>query len=536
MSKSKSSLQNYLEHLGAPLGILPAVSDTYKAMNSRIMLIDNSVAMTTADSHLLKANCNFERIEKSSKVSRWHELSQCVEFHAKMAARCWIPTKFRFVNEHERTPKELSICWGKPEEASAERDEVINAIKNAKLVARINPLARQIREIKRSISRQAEKLKQKDQFVSVIICTHGVPTDEKGDSGKAVIKDYVESLISLAQLPVRIVVRLFTDHYEVVDFYASLDVKVECDVLDDYWGEAMEVYLCNSWLTYGIGIHRLREAGLGSRLMDDLDEKPFSLEEIRDFCLEVLVGKNHQSLRNPKQDFNGFIEDLKILLEKEKPVWNPVKNKRCHWVDVNKLKTMYQHKHHGSFRQSNGQSVKPKVHKPEGKTSQRHSDPSNDSFHSGAHSHSRQQASNSSACKKSYYRVSSMPESTYVGYETQPHSPKDLNEVIQQWSHQAPSYKKLKPLEDLLVDMPTLFPPTNSFVESHDYFDKWKKISVDAFRGEKGDELKELLRRASKKSKLFLHPDKLPNDFTDSQHSLFKAVWNVIQESEAACL
>jgi len=262
--------------------------------------------------------------------------------------------------------------------------------------------------------------------------------------------------------------------------------------------------------------------------MDTLDEKPFSLEEIRDFCLEVLVGKNHQSLRNPKQDFNGFIEDLKIILEQEKPVWNPVKNKRCHWVDVNKLKTMYQHKAQGSFRQSKEQSVKP--------TSRRLSDPRDDWCYSGDYSHSSPRAPNSSAPKKSYFRVSSMSESTYVRYETQTYSPKDLNEAIQQWSHQAPSYKKMKPLEDLLVDVPTLFPPANSFVESHDYFDKWKTFSADSFRGEKGDELKELLRRASRKSKLFLHPDKLPNDLTDSQYSLFKAIWNVIQESEAACL
>jgi hypothetical protein len=213
--------------------------------------------MTTADSHLLKADCNFERIEKTSKVSRWSELSQCVEFHAKMAARCWIPTKFRFVNELEGTPKELGVCWGKPEVVSAERDEVINAIKNAKLDAKINPLARQIREIKRSVSRQADKLKQKDEFVAVIICTHGVPTDERGDTGKAVIKDFVESLMSLAQLPVRIVVRLFTDHYEVVDFFASLDVKIECDVLADYWGEVRNfhfILFCNSTILRFIDI------------------------------------------------------------------------------------------------------------------------------------------------------------------------------------------------------------------------------------------------------------------------------------------
>ena len=54
---------------------------------------------------------------------------------------------------------------------------------------------------------------------------------------------------------------------------------------DDFWGEGMEVFLHNPWLTYGIGLHRIREAGLGTELMDDLDEKSFDIEEIRDLTI-----------------------------------------------------------------------------------------------------------------------------------------------------------------------------------------------------------------------------------------------------------
>ncbi|KAL3783342.1 hypothetical protein HJC23_011106 [Cyclotella cryptica] len=230
-------LKNYLDHLNLPLGILPAVSDTYKAMNFRIVLIDNSSSMSTIDSHLMKADCNFERIEKTDKVSRWNELSQCIKFHAKMAARCWIPTKFRLVNEHEGMPKELGICWGKPEDARAERNEVINAIKNAKLDANVNPLASEIRQIETALSGEADKLKQKDGFAAVIICSHGVPTDETGDTVKSVIKDFVESIMSLAQLPVRITFRLCTGNDKVVDFFGLMEAEIACDVLQDYWGE-----------------------------------------------------------------------------------------------------------------------------------------------------------------------------------------------------------------------------------------------------------------------------------------------------------
>lgn len=88
----------------------------------------------------------------------------------------------------------------------------------------------------------------------------------------------------------------------------------------------MEVYLHNPWLTYGIGIHRIREAGLGTELMDLLDEKSFSIEEVRDFCVELFIGsKNELSLRNPNLDFKGFIDDLEAAKKKESLVWNPMK-------------------------------------------------------------------------------------------------------------------------------------------------------------------------------------------------------------------
>ncbi len=38
---------------------------------------------------------------------------------------------------------------------------------------------------------------------------------------------------------------------------------------------------------------------------------------------------------------------------------------------------------------------------------------------------------------------------------------------------------------------------------------------------------------ASKKAKLFLHPDKLPKDLTENQTLLFKTIWDDLQAKEA---
>ena len=341
---------------------------------------------------------------------------------------------------------------------------------------------------------------------------------------------------------------------------------------DDFWGEGMEVFLHNPWLTYGIGLHRIREAGLGTELMDDLDEKSFDIEEIRDFCVELFLGpKNELSLRNPNIDFKGFIDDLEAAMEKESLVWNPLKNKLTPWIDVKKLKVMFEKtmKEKNRVRQnygraasqddSGGTRVRSNARRSGGFSASMHcgggkdapagikkstttapgmKKPAPNDYKRSAttgSSNPPRRATSDPLERPEMSRPTSNGSDSNMDKDTAPKA-NDLKEYMQQWSHKAPDYKKLKPLEELLVNVPDLFPPMNRFVEWHEYYFKWKGFSEDAFREESGDELKELLRRASRKSKLFLHPDKLPGDLTENQDELFKTIWNVIQESEAATL
>ena len=99
MPKSVAALESYIEYLGMPKGSFPAVAEVYAQMNSRIWLLENSYAMAEMDSHLPKSDPEFRVIERVDGVSRWDELSRCVGFHAKMAARCWIPTQFMLLND-----------------------------------------------------------------------------------------------------------------------------------------------------------------------------------------------------------------------------------------------------------------------------------------------------------------------------------------------------------------------------------------------------------------------------------------------------
>ena len=355
--------------------------------------------------------------------------------------------------------------------------------------------------------------------------------------------------------------------------------------------------------------------------MDELDEKPFTLEQIRQWCTEFFVGEENFFIRHPTLDWNGFIDDVRALLKREKQVFNPVKNKLCDWMDMHKLQNMYRRhteksKHLSSIRRSTSvltqnlsdihskqqqQRIHHRKHQSFGASmppispqkasqvpicareppasgdilktsydeSKRKVSSVSDNAQRGLHNNLAAPASQVSAHdrRKHHAFASSMRENpvsridrrtTYHAGEAHnnvDHSlPKkstsfheyystlaaqgsysggvDLKQVIQKWSHRAP--KQLRPLEILLTSIPTLLPPINSLVEPHEYFIKWKGFSEDAFVGESGEDLKELLKRAVRKAKFFLHPDKLPNDLTENQALVLKSIWDVVQEAEAA--
>lgn len=204
MTKSQTALSHYHDFLGLPPALLSAVSPIYKSQNARIFLLDNSNRMKATDSTLMEASENFTKIDKKDGVSRWAELSQCVEFHTKMAARCGMPTQFRLVNTElpladaaASVPSKFAICWNESKDKDVINDEldaVLSNMESVKLNKRCNPMARELRKIFSYLQGEAETLRKKKEFVSVIICTHGVPTDEEGKTGTDVTKDFIDSI------------------------------------------------------------------------------------------------------------------------------------------------------------------------------------------------------------------------------------------------------------------------------------------------------------------------------------------------------
>ena len=185
------------------------------------------------------------------------------------------------------------------------------------------PLTAHIREIHQAVSAMASDLRASGRRVAIVLATDGLPTDERGSSGKYQQKQFVESLRMLEGLPVWVVVRLCTDEDEVVNFYNDLDEQLELslEVLDDFCGEAAEVYEFNSWLNYALPLHRCREMGYHHRVFDMIDERRLTKSELREFC-ELLFGADKfDGVPDPDLDWVGFSSRIDAMLKQEKRQW-----------------------------------------------------------------------------------------------------------------------------------------------------------------------------------------------------------------------
>ena len=102
----------------------------------------------------------------------------------------------------------------------------------------------------------------------------------------------------------------------------------------------MKVHLHNPWLTYGLGIHRLREACLTSDLLNDLSRRAYTVDDIYEFCKEFLIGEKEIYSPHPRNSLDAFLRGINNLLEDEKCQWNPVKKKLTQWIDMSELERL----------------------------------------------------------------------------------------------------------------------------------------------------------------------------------------------------
>jgi Mg-chelatase subunit ChlD len=280
---------------GYTRGLAASLAQTIRTYPLRIWVVDNSGSMQHTDGHRFVETKSTNHVKVVS-CSRWDEIKDCITYHAQMAAALEAPTTFRMLNDPAVGPNSQQFGIA---ENSLDKNVILGEVQRAIEIMKtaqpggVTPLVEHILDIQQSVTELAPKLRADGCRVVIVLATDGLPTDDRGCGGQAIQEQFVQALRGLEGLPVWLVIRLCTDDEAVVNFYNELDGQLELslEVLDDFLEEANEVYGHNPWVNYALPLHRLREMGYQHRSFDMLDERPFTHEELRDFCSLLLNNK-----------------------------------------------------------------------------------------------------------------------------------------------------------------------------------------------------------------------------------------------------
>jgi hypothetical protein len=493
----------FLQSYGFTSGLIQAIALNANRFPLRLWVLDNSSSMQSTDAHILRGSTMQQLV--SMPCSRWQEVQESVGFFCNMAATLQLPTRFVLLNELGRMfgPSTFSIGQQGPANIPSDYQNAITILNRA-YPSGATPLANHIDRIRAFLLPMAPQLQREGKRVTIVLATDGLPSDENGNEGEFIFQKFVQSLKSLEQLPVWVVVRLCTDDEKVIDFYNSIDrhMNLPYDVLDDYFGEALEVYLRNPWLNYALPIHRYRELGIHHAVLDSLDEQALAYEEVHQLCC-LLFQNGQQFLPNPSLDWLGFLRNLSNLLKQENWQFHPITKTLAPLIDLRRLHLVY----------GRGVPFPPDLHtqwplQPQ-TTPQTQIPTPNPGYHNPQQSSypSRPPQQHSQPHMSSGFQ-SQIPPSSFAdppqavppkhptskppppapaspGFDTAKYGGSSstgdrsaaLKQQILQWAVQG--HQGLKPIDFILATVHQTFPPSYG-VATHPYFQKWKPFAQDA--------------------------------------------------------
>lgn len=327
-----------LKNQGYTDGLIQSITNNMDAFPQRIWVVDNSGSMATQDGHRLLQTLD-NRV-KLLDCTRWAEIQDTVSYHARVCALLEAPISFRLLNP----------VYGKKEFGVAERpdhiqQDLVSTLNNIRQVSPrgVTPLSERVMEISSYLYSIKDQLEARGQKTVIVLATDGLPSNRYGKTSPHTMNEFKNALRSMEGLPVWLVIRLCTDDEETVEFYNNIDCQLEmsCDVLDDFFAEALEVYEHNSWLTYGLPFHRMREMGFYHKLFDLIDERPLTKDELRDFFLLIYGADALDGIPDPQVDWDRFLARIAAVTSKEQLQFNPVTKRMMPWVDISKLAFKY---------------------------------------------------------------------------------------------------------------------------------------------------------------------------------------------------
>ena len=341
--KLPADILDGLKKQGFTYGLARSLWERYQAFLLTIWVVDNSKSMLESDGLELVQSVENPAWQVHS-CTRWRELHQTIDYHARLAGLLHCPTTFRLLNDPGRAvgPRQWSVAQLGPAFLDEDVDVALSASRSVSPKGR-TPLARQLRQILQTVRLLEPALRRESARVAVILATDGIPTDDQGYCDTAVQQEFSEALRAFEGLPVWMVVRLCTNEEAVVQYWNQLDseVKLSLEVLDDFFAEAAEVQQHNPWLNYALSLHRCREMGHQHYTLDLLDERPLTKSELWEFLCVLLGDDRTSELPQPESNWMGFLSKAADLLAKEVDQWDPITKGMKPWVNLNLVKERY---------------------------------------------------------------------------------------------------------------------------------------------------------------------------------------------------
>lgn len=440
----------FLQKQGFPSGMIRFIHSQKPAFPLRVWIIDNSLYMSVKDAHIIRGN--YQNLD----ATRWEELQDCVAYHAQFAAMFALPVRFALVNDPHIPGVPQYFSLNQAGNLALEQQTLQHVMTTTKPNGP-TLLTNQLLILRDYIASIAPRLRANNQTVSVIIATQGLPTDEANASSPSVLRDFIAALQNLETLPVWVVLRLCTDDEKAFEFFNSIDAELDLpftDVLDDFVGEAVEVFLRNPWLTYGMPLHRYREMGFRNDILDHVDERALTPHEIRDLCL-FLFSAPPTHYPDPVLDWHGFLQVVSRVMAQEQVQWNPLTKSVAPWFNLTLLYSLY--------APAPAPAPVPATSRSSG----------------GATSQHQQQhrQGGSATSQPTHGSVTSAPSAAVTPSIKIQDAEKLKRYITTTWAKQPPRYDSTKSIRELLATVDSTF----SLVGPHEYFqEKFTPFSKEA--------------------------------------------------------
>jgi hypothetical protein len=296
--------------------------------------------MNLCDGVRFSPNSNAQTV----KCTRWQELVDAVRNHAQLAAMTKAPTIFRLLNTSPDIPSEFTIAH-QPifDENDMQRQvsELMNSISSIQPTG-MTPLTYHLYDIRSTLLSMDHSLRARNQYVSLVIATDGLPSDEKGTNGLEETQLFIHALQQLERLSIRIVIRLCSREETVkqvrilqhlyiqtykqrfltprmFQFYFKLRplLRSPLQIIEDYRSEANIINKWNPWLNYILPIHRFREMGVPDSVLITIKERSLTSEEMKEYCMLLFGSELTSRGIELRHDFSQFLKVIKCIAKKD---------------------------------------------------------------------------------------------------------------------------------------------------------------------------------------------------------------------------